>query len=325
MLDIVKDKAKGLVGSAKSIATGATKTQTLFGKLGSNPRGYKFLKYPVNVDTEATQNILLININAISGSSYAGKQYRVVEGDTARVQQKGSNSLSRGFNNNTVRIDTAIALHMPSTVQASYQSNWGASELGTVGAIMDAYNGTGDLTQFDTWKHMWNQSKDALPEILKMTGVKVADAVLPGKIKDSYTWANQMIENPYVEVLFQGVSNRTFNFTFKFVAKSQSEQLMVKQIIETLKFHRAPEKKMGGNNLYWSYPSTFDLSFLKKNGQENEWLFKISTCALTELTISQGAESHFASHADGSPFSTIITLGFTELEVLDKKRILQGF
>lgn len=316
---------QGAVTKAAPPQQKITKVNRLEDKLNKGKRQYTFLKFPLDVDTEATQNIMLININAISGSKFAGKQYRVVEGDEARVEQQGSNSLSRHFSGNTVRIDTAIALHMPPSVQTSYQSNWNVSELGVAGAVLDAWGGSGDLSNFESWKNAWNTSKEALPEILKMTGVKVADAVLPGKIEDAYTWANQMVENPYVEVLFKGVSNRTFNFTFKFIPRNQAEQVAIKKIVDTLKFHRAPEKKLNMSNLYWSYPSTFDIQFLKKNGQENEWLFKISTCALTDLNVQQGSDSHYASFADGSPFSTTISLSFTELEALDKSRILQGF
>ena len=305
--------------------TKSTRIMLLEDKLNKGKRKYSYMKFPLDVDTEATQNIMLININAISGSSYAGKQYRVVEGDEARVEQAGSNSLSRHFKGNTVRVDTAIALHMPPTVQSSYQSNWSVSELGLAGAALDAWGGSGDMSEMSSWINAWNTSKEAMPEILKMTAAKVADAVLPGKIKDAYTWANQMVENPYVEVLFTGVSNRTFSFTFKFIPRNVDEQIAIKEIVDVLKFHRAPEMKLNKSNLYWAYPSTFDIQFLKKNGQENEWLFKISTCALTDLNVQQGSDSHYASFADGSPFSTTISLSFTELEALDKSRMLEGF
>jgi hypothetical protein len=302
-----------------------SRLKNLGAKISNGKNKYKFLKFPLEVDIEATQNVMLININAVSGSRYKGQQYNVVEGEEARIEQKGSNSLARHFSGNTVRIDTAIALHMPPSIQTSYTADWSKSDLGLAGAVVDAWKSTGDFGEFGTYKDIWNITKETLPEVLKMTGIKMVDAILPGKIADGYTWSNQMVENPYVEVLFNGVSNRTFTFTFKFIPKSAAEQRTIKEIIDTLKFHRAPEKKMNRANLYWSYPSTFDISFLKKDGQENEWLFKISTCALTDLSVQQGSDSHYASFEDGSPFSTSITLSFTELEVLDKKRILQGF
>jgi hypothetical protein len=305
--------------------TKTTKAKQYQDKLSKNKRGYKFLKFPLDVDTDATQNIMLININAISGSKYEGVQYRTVQGETSKVSQSGSNSLYRHFSGNTKRIDTAIALHMPPTVQSSYSADWGTSQFGLTGSAIDAWKSMGDITDQNNWKNMWNGGKNTALELLKLTGVKVADTLLPTKIKDPYMWANQIVENPYVEVIFNGISNRTFSFTFKFIPKSKKEQESIKQIVDTLKFHRAPERKENLKNLYWAFPSTFDISFLKKNGQENEWLFKISTCALTELNVQQGSETHFGNFPDGSPFSTHITMNFTELEVLDKNRILQGF
>lgn len=304
-----------------------SKAKAVIKKLTTDKRQFNKMQYPLDVGTDATGNIMLININAISGSSfnsaYSGK-YRQVEGEKPVVQQKGSNSLAKKIGGGTVRIDTSIALYMPSAVEASYQSKWNTSELGVMGAVVDAWSGFGDASEFSSWKNAWETSKEALPEILALTGIKMADTVLPVKVKDSYLWSNQMVENPYVEVLFEGVSNRTFTFTFKMIAKSAKEQEMIKNIVETIKFHRAPEKKLSRSNLYWSYPSTFDISFLTKDGKVNKWLFRISTCALTDFNIKQGGDSHFASFKDGSPLTTTMTLSFTELEVLTKERLQSG-
>lgn len=330
------NKVKDFFGGDEAKATGAgeakpliiskgTRLKTLEDKLDASKRKYNYLKFPLTVDTEATQNIFLININATSGSKYAGSQYKVVSGEEAKVEQAGSNSLSRKFSGNTVRIDTAIALYMPPTVQTSYQSNWEVSQLGAAGAIIDAFTGVGDMSQFDTYKNIWNTAKAAAPDYLGMTAAAIASALTPFNVKDAVTFYKQTVLNPYVEVIFNGVTNRTFTFTFKFIPRSQEEQVAIKKIVDTLKFHRAPEKKISGVNSIWRFPSTFDISFLNKQGQENKWLFKISTCALTNLDIQQGSDNHFASFEDGSPFSTTVTMSFTEMEVLTKERHLQGY
>lgn len=314
----------GVKDAPPLVVSKSTRLKKLEDKLGSSKRKYNFLKFPLDVDTNATQNIFLININAQSGSKYEGKQYRVVTGE-AKVEQAGSNSLSRKFSGNTNRIDTAIALYMPPQIQTNYQANWKSSELGAIGAAIDAFTGIGDLTQFKTYQDIWNTGKAIAPEYIGMTAAAVAQALTPFNVKDAATFYRQSVLNPYVEVIFEGVTNRTFTFTFKFIPRSQEEQLAVKKIIETLKFHRAPEKKYSGVNSIWRFPSTFDISFLNKNGQENNWLFKISTCAMTDLNIQQGSDSHFATFEDGSPFSTTVTMSFTELEVLTKERHLEGY
>jgi hypothetical protein len=95
--------------------------------------------------------------------------------------------------------------------------------------------------------------------------------------------------------------------------------------VDTLKFHRAPEKKIKGINSIWAFPSTFDITFLNKEGQQNAFLFKLSTCALTDFNVTYGGDGNHASFEDGSPYSTTITMSFVEMEVLDKERILEGF
>lgn len=298
--------------------------KTLSQKMGNEKRKYKIYKFPQDLDLEATQNIMLININAVSGSKYVGSKYNAVAGEEAKVEQTGSNSLSRKFAGNTTRIDTAIALYMPPGIGSSYQSNWSSVELGAAGAIIDAFTGIGDLSNFSTYKDIWETGKSVAPDYLAMTAASIASALTPFNVKDAATFYRQSILNPYMEVIFNGVSNRTFNFTFKFNPRSRSEQEVIKTIVDTLKFHRAPEKKKANVNSLWSFPSTFDISFLKKNGQVNEWLFKISTCALTDFNVQYG-DGNSATFEDGSFHSTTISLAFMELEALTKESHEQGY
>lgn len=313
-----------------------SRVKTLEDKLGTNKRNYKFLKFPLDVDTTATQNIMLININALSGSKGThGQQYQAVEGETPVYMQSGSGSLARHFRGNSIRIDTAIALYMPSSIQTQYQANWAGEKLGVVGAGIDAWKGSGDLSiGFDMengvsvgsgWQKVLNTIKENIGDVAMYTGVRMLDSLVPGQgFSNAFEFAQNMTTNPYVEVMFSGMSNRTFSFTFKFVPKSQEEQEAIKKIVTTLKYHQAPDKRTDSANLYMSYPSTFDISFLKKDGTINEWLFKLSTCALTEVNVQQGAENHYASFEDGSPLSTTVTLNFIELETLSRDRIAAG-
>ena len=305
-----------------------TKTDKLKNKLKQDKRQHEILYFPSTLETEGTRNVFMININAISGSKFNGQVYQTVEGSEDKVvyQQGNSNSLARKYTGNYVRTSTSIALYMPESIQADYASNWGSEDLGMAGAVMDAWTSTGDLTDWDTWKNAFeNQIKDNAGEVAKMMAIRGVSAATPFAIKEAYQVANAVVENPYTEVMFRRVDNRTFQYTFKMIPASADEQTMIKKIVDTLKFHRAPEKKLTNANIYWSYPSTFDIQFLKKDGNENEWLFKHSTCALTDLVVRQGGDGYYSAYSDGSPFFTTISLSFLELEVLDKSRILDGF
>ena len=304
-----------------------TKTEKLEKKLKDDKRSHTMLKFPHDLETEGTKNIFLININAISGSKFNGTEYQTVrDGEKQVVYQSGnSNSLARKFTGNYVRTATSIALYMPESVQATYKSSWSSSDFGTTGSIMDAWSGTGDLTTMAGWEEVGKAVAENAGEVAKMTGIKTLNAITPFNIKDAYQLSNAIVENPYTEVMFKGIDNRSFEYSFKMIPRNASEQATIKEIVDTLKFHRAPEKKLNGSNLYWSYPSTFDLSFLKSDGNENEWLFKHSTCAMTNLDIKQGGDGYYSSYKDGSPFYTTISMSFTELEILDKDRILEGY
>ena len=319
--------------------TQAEKTQA---KLDNNKRGSNVLQFPLDLDTEGTRNVFLININTISGSQYNSNNNQkrtedpknTVQGEKspssaqqqgAVYQRKDSNSIARLMSGSYVRTDTSIALYMPSTVQTSYDSNWGATDLGM---------GAGTATNlYDMWKNdsgksfidKVTQSASAGLNIASQAAAAGASGVGVFSAKELYAMNQQVATNPYTEVLFNGVNNRTFSFTFKMMPRDAAEQAAIKKIVDTIKFHRAPEKDQNSMNVFWKWPSTFDLSFRKKNGEENEWLFKISTCALTQFSVEYGGDGFYGSYEDGSPLHTTMTLGFTELEILDKSSMQSGF
>lgn len=303
-----------------------TPTQIEYDKLLRN-NGYKVLSFPEDIDVYGNQNIMFFNINTVTGSKYKGKKYNVVESTdqtTPRYQQENAGSLARKMGGGTRRIDKSIALYIPNNIQTAYGADWSTSELGIVGTVIDAATGLGDLGTVAGWKQAWDSAKTVVPNALVNTLAGVTQTLTNANVDDAKKAYNRTISNPYTEVIFNGVQNRTFSFTFKFIPKSSKEQEQVKEIVDLFKFHRAPEIKFGNVNNYMLFPSEFDIMFFNKN-VENKYLFKISTCAMTNMTVNQGGDSHFATHADGAPFFTEITLEFTEMEVLTKQRHLEGF
>lgn len=300
-----------------------TDTQIEYDKLLRNNK-YEVLSFPEDIDVYGSQNVMFININVVEGSRYNGSRYKVVDGEIPRYQQTSSGSLARKMQGSTRRIDKSIALYIPNNIQTSYGADWKTSDLGMVGTVIDAATGLGDLTTVAGWKQAWNAAKTVVPNALVNTLASATQTLTNVNVEDAKNMYMRTISNPYTEVIFNGVQNRTFSFSFKFIPKSQKEQDQIKKIIETLRFHRAPEIKYGNVNNYMLFPSEFDIMFFHKN-VENKYIFKISTCGMTNMTINQGGDSHFATHADGSPFFTEMTLEFTELEVLTKKRHEEGF
>lgn len=310
----------------------STRAQRLTEKLNTSKADQDRLFFPLDIDTEGRGNIMRISINVPSGSKYLanGTYKKAVDPQTGnelssnfRTQNNRSN-IAGALSRNYRRITTYIDLFMPPEVQASYLADWGSDNLGLVGAGLNAGSAIAGIRSFEDAGELWNQVKNTASESLLRTAAQTAQALTPLNFESLRRTVTSTVANPYMEVVFNGVSNRTFSFTFKMIPKNEKEQLMVKRIIEELKFHRSPELKYENQNNYWLFPSEFDLQFIHKD-RENPWLFKISTCALTNFSVNYTPDGQYAGHADGSPFSTSITMEFTEMEALTKERVREGY
>lgn len=309
-----------------------TQAQVIAEKIQTPSRIQSVLRFPQDLDTAGHGNVIRFNINVPSGSKYIGSAYGNAAGvdpatgqpATPRYMESTSNSLARRFSGNSVRIDTTIDLYMPPKIDATYSSRWNMTELGVTGTMTDALKG---LTNIESWEdggRAWDVVKQSVPEVAKNTIAGMTQALTPLNTKDLKALVTNTVSNPYMEVLFEGIDNRTFSFTFKMIPRNEQEQRTIQEIVKQFKFHRAPEVKYSGNNQYWIFPSTFDITFIHKN-RENPHLFKISTCALTSFNVDHSPEGQYSAHADGSPFATTITLEFTEMEALHKGRIAEGY
>jgi hypothetical protein len=140
-------------------------------------------------------------------------------------------------------------------------------------------------------------------------------AVQAGKL------AAKVATNPFKEVLFEAVNFRTFGFSYTFLPKSLSEVYNVKRIIDLFKFHMHPELSKDG--LFYIYPSEFDIQYYFQ-GRQNDFLHKISTCVLTDMSVNYGNE-YFSSFRDGEPTEIRMNLTFQETELMTKERIVKGY
>ena len=78
-------------------------------------------------------------------------------------------------------------------------------------------------------------------------------------------------------------------------------------------------------------PSTFDIEYKYLHGSNN-YLNKISTCVLSKLDVEYGSD-RFIAHKEteglggpgAPPQTTKLTLAFTELELITKQRIEEGY
>ena len=308
-----------------------TKSQNLYDQLQTSKRDTKSLRFPSDLGREGTDNIIRFNVNVPSGSKYlgneAGNRVLDVNGNevTSQRRRRENGSLASRFSENVVRTDTVIDLFLPPSIQTKYSSNWNTTSLGNTGAAIDAAFGVGGGEGgYDSIAQAMRAVKNTLSTAIPNVGTKVLDTIARTNTEGARQAITSTATNPYMEVLFEGINPRTFAFTFKMIPRNQQEQITINNIIKQFKFHQAPEIKYEGQSNYWIFPSEFDITYLYK-GQENPWIHRVSTCALTDVDVEYTAEGQYSSLRDGSPFSTTLTLSFTEMELIDKARVLEGY
>jgi hypothetical protein len=229
----------------------------------------------------------------------------------------------------TVRLDTAITLYMPPQVQVNYNANYTDTEIGFIpeaaGKLYDAYRlggwegvegairGEGN----ETLKDAFQQFALATAEGIGIQGARATFELVTGELV-----ANRL------ELAFKGIPKRKFQYTFKMIPKSQAEAEEIRKIIFAFKANMLPEFK-GGNRAgrKMRVPNTFDIQYMY-HSKENDWLHKISTSVLETMNVTYGGDRYKTFHPtdDGAPpVETQLTLNFTELELITKERVFEGY
>lgn len=145
-----------------------------------------------------------------------------------------------------------------------------------------------------------------------------------------------MAINPFMEIIYDNMDFRKFRFTFKFAPSSPEESNIVRSIIKAFKFNSAPELANDFLNVFFRVPGTFDIKYYSRNSStgaftDNNYLNKISTCVCTGVSVNYtGNDGNifvaFENENDpGAPVMIDLSLEFTELELITKQRVLDGF
>lgn len=126
-------------------------------------------------------------------------------------------------------------------------------------------------------------------------------------------------------MLFKSVNNRFFSFSFTFTPRNKKEAEVVRAIVHRFRWAALPEYafKQEKNTSYFKAPHTFDINYIDLNNgnSHNKWMTKISTCALTNITVNGTPNGEYAVLEDGAFATCVLELMFTELVVLNKSML----
>ena len=248
--------------------------------------------------------------------------------------------VARKNRSNTKSLTHTIILPIPSNIQDGNSVKYTEGSLdgltaAALGAVIPLFNSdTGnpgqDLT--DLLKRATDVGLDPATRDYFLRNLAVSAANIPfgGNLTPSQLLARQTgnILNPNMELLFDGVTLRSFKFSFKLTPRNKDEANDVKNIIRLLKTSMAPgtSNKTGFNNeqssiegLYLSTPSVFELRYMR-GSNDHPFLHKFKQCFLTDMSVNYTGEGTYATYGGpddqggGTPVSMIMDLSFKELE-----------
>ena len=228
-----------------------------------------------------------------------------------------------GVANKYKRMESAIALHVPTDLSISYSANWSPTDMAGMAAAATVGDSIGNaieqLTKSDITQSAGELSNAGGAGInyLVSRGLQTQGiGEFVGKVSGTAA-------NPKKEQLFRNVDFRTFSFNYQFFPRSKEEAQKVQAIIKTFKLHMHPEFKDASHFLY-TYPSEFDIYYYQ-NGQENMNIHRHTSCVLTDMNISYTPQGILSTFEDGMPTQINVQLQFKELALLTKEAIADGY
>lgn len=311
--------------------------------LGQSEYDFTYRVFPNDLNNDDVGHYMVININvpvfalssSVSGAtartSYGGSQFNQtlfrsnnqwskvdalrfgnaedVGGVTPILQMNALRTEMLSIPRFTRRIKESIAMFMPSPIIFNTTNEYQETSLTALaGGLLTAGISAATAARF---------GKDVgagVESLLNSTGQGI------GKLS---SLAGYPI-NPRVEVMFSKTNLRQFVFEFLMAPRNVEESETMKAIIRTLRYHSAPELDSVTEGFTWIPPAEFDITFYNR-GKENTNIPRINTCVLDRIEVDYTPTGKYSTFSNGHPVAARLSLGMREIEVVHKRRVLQGF
>jgi len=126
-----------------------------------------------------------------------------------------------------------------------------------------------------------------------------------------------VIPNSNVELLFNKVTLRDFQFSWRMSPRDEAEALQVKRIIRFFKQGMAAKtmnNQAGGRSLYLGTPNVFRLQYRTAGGQIIEGVNRIKPCAVVGTAVNYTPDGQWSAYDKGQPVSCTLSIQMKELE-----------
>tara|TARA_B100000287_G_scaffold406529_1_gene431076 strand:- start:477 stop:1625 length:1149 start_codon:yes stop_codon:yes gene_type:complete len=283
----------------------------------NNNNPFTNLRYP-NQKLEIDSDYLQIDVLKFESSGLGSLQ----EDKTFKL-----NTITETINSKKTILGT-IFLPIPNQIQDQNGVNWGSDSLNGLaaagvdaasavmqsGGVGDAMNTAGNQLNNFTAKILssGNGGRNAMNAQLSAAIVNALGGNTTGS--GLLARASGQILNPNMELLFNGVTLRSFNFTFDLAPRDQPESTTIKKIIRVFKKYMAAKTTSAnsGNGLFIASPDVFQLTY-KKGNTDHPFLHTFKPMALLNASVNYTGSGVYATYRDGTPVHMQLSLSFQEL------------
>ena len=323
------------------------KYSSLFSQKDAQPPAEQEIKpaasyqYPLDADVN-NQDMLLIRIfkqiqNPMKFSDMVNYQYKkdgenIVKGsgqlkkdDKGKVFKKATtkNQRFRQQSKETMKKDSRyIWLPIPQQVSDSIQVDYAEDRLSPIQAAGMALASTG----INDPGKMAGQIAQVLKDVttkgagLSDQNINALQTVLAGKAinqlganvnpQSLITRSSGQILQSNLELLFNGVTLRTFPFVFDFTPRSGPESEMVRDIIRTIKMATCAKQ---GDGLFINSPDLFQFQYVSGGENDHPFLNKFKIGVLENVSVDYTASGTYATYQDGTPVHIRMSLTLKEI------------
>ena len=249
-----------------------------------------------------------------------------------------------------------IFMYVPNTLNFTDTFNYEAQNTGALRMFYEAAAGNS--------KAVSEPIRTCAQSMISKQAEGFTDDLSGGAVKfnpyDSLRTQIGLVSNPMEEQAFKGVPFRQFSFSFQFAPTSPEEAKMMQNIIQTFRFHSAPE--LSESTTQFFAPHEVDVKFFRNTminrennarqirdtfgrsarvdevstisgGEgdtvgklvENTEIPKIGRCFVTSVGLNYSPQSKSSFFVNGVPSEVSMQVTMTQAIQINKQFILQGF
>jgi len=329
---ITNQGARG-VGAIENAFDGSEEADTLFKKI---------VKYPMDMSNSMDHMF-------IQCYSYRAPYSAALDGKVGKRNIFANNkesSFTFGSERTTPykrKLGAGIKLPMPNNMSDGNPRNWGEQSMdaGQMGAVQNVSKNvltsffTNDFGGFGRTATKLSMQGEMLTQE-STRGMSMANKISQLASESGFgdVSAEQVLSrsvgvvvNSNTELLFAGVSLRSFEYQWLMSPRNRLEAANVRMIIRAFKQWSAPKKirkidngelsnvgKAGGPSFFLGTPNIFRLRFVTNGNRNILGVNKFKPCALQNVDINYTPEGQWMAYENGMPISVMMTLRFAELE-----------